>query len=159
MQAAEYLHSKNASKTVKQWKTVLMDNSRTEKRHAHVIPLYRGANNMSFYKPKDLDVFLAAIHAKRENQAVSRAEEIKAVYGTNDQDNDNGYGQNFGYKWQGATVTQITDNADTSPDGAAIQMIIYHPLRASALTLQQAKEFVQDQLDVIKRIDPSYKPK
>lgn len=162
-QAAEYLHASDNSKSIAQWFTFLNDNARDDKRGKQPkIEFIKDLNNISLYSRLDLDMYIQSCKELREVKKLkvqeSRTAQIKKAFGTEDVNNQNQYGQCFGYKWQGATVNMITDNADKSSNSAAVQLIISHPLRASALSLQEAKEFTQELIDVISRLDKAYCP-
>ncbi|UYF80226.1 hypothetical protein [Acinetobacter ursingii] len=163
-QAAEYLCSLDTTKSVAQWFTYLNDNARDDRRRKQPkIEFSKDINGTSLYSRKDLNVYIELRKSLREEKAAklveSEVEKIKKAFGTEDTNNQNKFGQCFGHKWQGASVNIIADNADTSPEAAAIQLIINHPLRASALSLQEAKELTQEFIDSISRLDKSFEPK
>lgn len=64
--------------------------------------------------------------------------------------NDTPEGQNFGYKWQGASVNLIADNHDKSADAVCIQIFINHPLRVTALSLSDAEKFLAELESTVK---------
>ncbi|NNH77858.1 hypothetical protein HLH17_09330 [Acinetobacter sp. ANC 5380] len=62
--------------------------------------------------------------------------------------------EEFGYDWEGAQVNQIsTDNFSSCKE---IQMELHKPFCVIALTIDQAKEFLEQQLAAIREVDPNY---
>ncbi|EHU2483436.1 hypothetical protein ABTA49_12780 [Acinetobacter baumannii] len=168
-QAADYLHSLDSSKSAAQWYSFLNDNGRKDpsrgsaKRFVYKIPTTKDLHGTILYSCSDLDQYIKKLNESRSEKAAkqeeSRADQIKKAFGMDESQNHNAYGQYFGYKWDGAIISAITDNQDKGKDAAAIQMIIHNPLRASALSLRQAKELAQELIDAISCLDKSYNPK
>ena len=162
-QAAEYMHALDNSKSVAQWFTFLNDNARDDKRGKQPkIEFIKDLNNVSLYSRSELDSYIHSRKELRKEKELkvleSRTAQIKKAFGTEDPNNQNKYGQCFGYRWQGASINIVADNMQKNSNAAAIQLIINHPLRASALSLNEAKALTQELIDVIAYLDKSYEP-
>jgi len=64
--------------------------------------------------------------------------------------------EEFGHEWYGASVYEIS--TDDSPSRKEIQIELFKPFCAIALTLEQAKEFLEQQLAAIREVDINYMP-
>lgn len=62
--------------------------------------------------------------------------------------------EEFGYDWEGAEVNPITSY--DFPDRKEIQMELIKPFCVIALTIEQAKDFLEQQLAAIHEVDPDY---
>lgn len=153
-QAAQSLHDKDKSKSVVQWHTFLNDNTKPHVKPEKRIPYELTLHNVAMYKTTDIDAFIskrnAEQEAKQRKKQSTRVNQLSEQLGLNDQENQNSFGQSFGYVWKGAHVTVIADNAERGqPDAVSIQLQINHPLRVSALTTAQAEAFANDILDAV----------
>ena len=153
-QAAQRLHEADKSKTAIQWNTFLNDNSKPRVKPDKRIPYERTIHNIAMYRLSDLETFIAKrkeqAQAKREIAQQSRVADLTAHFGLADQENENSFGQNFGYVWKGASVNLIADNAERGqPNAVSIQLQINHPLRVSALTTAQAEAFANEILEAV----------
>jgi hypothetical protein len=167
-QAAEYLHAIEQSKSIAQWYSFLNDNGRKDptrggtKRYSYKIPTTKDLHGTVLYSRSELEKYIKVLNESRAEKAAklekSRTEQITKAFGVKDTHNQNKFGQCFGYKWQGASVNIVTDNMEKDRYAAAIQLIINHPLRASALSLDEAKAFTQELIDSIARLDKDYAP-
>ncbi len=106
------------------------------------------------YRLSDLETFITKrkeqAQAKREIAQQSRVADLTAHFGLADKENENSFGQNFGYVWKGASVNLIADNAERGqPNAVSIQLQINHPLRVSALTTAQAEAFANEILEAV----------
>lgn len=72
---------------------------------------------------------------------------------------ENEYGQSFGYEWLGASVQSISTNYEKSNSAKKIQIQLNLPFCVIALSLEEAKEFLEQQLDAIRELESSYMPK
>lgn len=61
--------------------------------------------------------------------------------------------EEFGYDWEGAQVNQISIDNFSSKE---IQMELNKPFCVIALTIEQAKEFLEQQLVAIREVEPDY---
>lgn len=148
-QSAQRLHEADNSKTPIQWHTFLNDNAKPNVKPDKKIPYELTLHNIAMYKSTDLEAFIAKRKAKVQEKSAqaqkSRLVELTSNFGLDDQQNQNSFGQNFGYVWKGASVNLITDNAERGQSNAvSIQLQINHPLRVSALTTMQAEELLQE---------------
>lgn len=149
-QAAKLLHEKDPSKSESQWHSFLNDNAKPRVKPENKIPYEKTIHNVAMYKTTDIAAFLAKRKAKKAEAESSRAAEVKLATGLDSKENQNSFGQSFGYVWKGAHVGLITDNAERGQPGAvSIQLQINHPLRVSALTTEQAEEFAKEILDAV----------
>jgi hypothetical protein len=153
-QAAQWLHDADKSKSAIQWHGFLNDNAKPKVRPDRKIPYELTLHNIAMYKTTDLEVFIEKRKAKQQEKAkknsTSRVAEVTATLGLNDQENQNSFGQSFGYVWKGASVNLIADNAERGqPNAVSIQLQINHPLRVSALTTAQAEEFAKEILEAV----------
>lgn len=64
--------------------------------------------------------------------------------------------EELGYEWEGAQVNQIS--TEGAPSHKEIQIELYKPFCVIALTLEQAKEFLEQQLAAIREVDINYMP-
>lgn len=62
--------------------------------------------------------------------------------------------EEFGYDWEGAEVNPITSY--DFPDRKEIQMELIKPFCVIALTIEQAKDFLEQQLAAIREVDSAY---
>lgn len=153
-QAANWMHDADKSKSVIQWHTFLNDNAKPKVSPDRKIPYDLTLHNIAMYKTSDLESFMQKRKAKQEAKAkkvsTSRVAEITARLGLADKENQNSFGQSFGYVWKGASVNLIADNAERGqPNAVSIQLQINHPLRVSALTTAQAEEFAKEILEAV----------
>jgi len=153
-QAAQALHEKDKSKSVVQWHTFLNDNTKPHVKPEKRIPYELTLHNIAMYKTTDLEAFIQKRKEKQQEKAKkaasSRVAELTATLGLHDQENQNSFGQSFGYVWKGASVNLIADNAERGqPNTVSIQLQINHPLRVSALTTAQAEEFAREILEAV----------
>jgi hypothetical protein len=153
-QAAHRLCELDNSKTPIQWHTFLNDNAKPNVKPERKIPYELTLHNIAMYKSTDLEAFIAKRDAKAQEKAAqaqkSRAAEITAHFGLDDQQNQNSFGQNFGYIWKGASANLISHNAERGKKSAvSVQLQINHPLRVSALTTAEAEAFANEILDVV----------
>ncbi|WP_343596049.1 hypothetical protein [Acinetobacter sp.] len=153
-QAAQCLHEADKSKTAVQWNTFLNDNSKPRVKPEKRIPYERTIHNIAMYRLSDLEAFIAKrkeqAQAKRVIVQQSRIVDLTARFGLADQENQNSFGQNFGYVWKGASVNLIADNAERGQSNAvSLQLIINHPLRVSALTTVEAEVFANEILEAV----------
>lgn len=153
-QAAQWLHDADKSKSAIQWHTFLNDNAKPKVSPERKIPYDLTLHNIAMYKTSDLESFMQKRKAKQEAKAkkvsTSRVAEITAILGLADKENQNSFGQSFGYVWKGASVNLIADNAERGqPNAVSIQLQINHPLRVSALTTAQAEEFAKEILETV----------
>lgn len=153
-QCAQRLHEADKSKTALQWNTFLNDNSKPRVDPEKRIPYERTIHNIAMYRLPDLESFIAKRKAKTQEKAkkaqASQAQKVTAAFGLDDQKNRNSFGQNFGYVWEGASVTLIADNAERGQKKAvSLQLQINHPLRVSALTTAEAEAFAMEILEVV----------
>ncbi|MFV5514001.1 hypothetical protein [Acinetobacter gerneri] len=153
-QAAQRLHELDDSKSPIQWRTFLNDNAKPNVKPERKIPYELTLHNIAMYKTTDLEAFIAKRKAKAQAKAAqteqSRVAEITAHFGLDDQQNQNSFGQNFGYVWKGASVNLIADNAERGKKSAvSIQLQINHPLRVSALTTADAEAFANEILEAV----------
>ncbi|MCZ3345613.1 hypothetical protein NRA11_17200 [Acinetobacter baumannii] len=149
-QAANMLHQKDPSKSESQWHSFLNDNAKPRVKPENKIPYEKTIHHVAMYKTSDIEAFLAKRAAKKAALESSRIAEAKLISGLDSKENQNSFGQSFGYVWKGAHVGLIPDNAERGqPDAVSIQLQINHPLRVSALTTQQAEEFANQILDAV----------
>lgn len=153
-QAAQRLYELDDSKSPIQWHTFLNDNAKPSVKPERKIPYELTLHNIAMYKTTDLEAFIAKRKAKAQAKAAqteqSRVAEITAHFGLDDQQNQNSFGQNFGYVWKGASVNLIADNAERGKKNAvSIQLQINHPLRVSALTTEDAEAFANEILEAV----------
>lgn len=153
-QSAHWLHEVDKSKTALQWNTFLNDNSKPKVNPEKRIPYERTVHNIAMYKLSDLEDFIAKRKVKSQEREKrvqsSRVAELTATLGLKDQENQNSFGQSFGYAWKGAAVNVIPENAERGqPDAVSIQLQINHPLRISALTTAQAEGFAKEILEAV----------
>ena len=146
-QSAQWLHEADKSKTAIQWNTFLNDNSKPKVKPEKRIPYERTIHNIAMYKMSDLETFIAKRKAKAQ---ASRVSEMVIPVGSDSKENQNSFGQNFGYVWKGASVNLIADNAERGQKNAvSIQLQINHPLRVSALTTIEAEAFAKEILEAV----------
>lgn len=146
-QSAQWLHEADKSKTAIQWNTFLNDNSKPKVKPEKRIPYERTIHNIAMYKMSDLETFIAKRKAKAQ---ASRVSEMVIPFGSDSKENQNSFGQNFGYVWKGASVNLIADNAERGQKNAvSIQLQINHPLRVSALTTIEAEAFAKEILEAV----------
>lgn len=153
-QVAQRLHELDDSKSPIQWHTFLNDNAKPNVKPDRKIPYELTLHNIAMYKSTDLEAFIAKRKAKTQEKAAqaqqSQVAEIRARFGLGDKQNQNSFGQNFGYVWKGASVNLIADNAERGKKNAvSIQLQINHPLRVSALTTADAEAFANEILEAV----------
>lgn len=160
-EASQYLFENDNSRSSSQWYSFLGDNARGRVLSHHRVNYSKSTNKIVLYQIADLDLLLKVLKADDKQFRIVKdngGRSVELAFGSNVKENDNGYGQNFGYKWKGGSVHQIVGNHDKSPDASVMQLIINHPLRVSALSIKQAKELTQDLINEIAYIDKSYQP-
>lgn len=156
-QAAELLNKLDKVKSVSQWHTFLNDNTKPSVKTENRIPFEKTANNISMYHIDNIEGFIAKRKAeakarKEQSARPTRVDTLRQAYGFEEKENQNTVGQVFGYKWKGASVNLIADNAERGqPHAVSIQLQINHPLRVSALTTAEAEAFAKELMQAVER--------